>query len=113
MDKLRINGGRTLQGEVTISGAKNAALPELCAALLTPEPVTLNNLPRLQDVVTMRKLLDNMGVQTQTREDRSGITAAGALWPRPCVAAGWLRDRFASSGPAHQRHAGHGRGDRG
>ena len=64
MDKLRINGGRTLQGEVTISGAKNAALPELCAALLTSEPVTLNNLPRLQDVVTMRKLLDNMGVQT-------------------------------------------------
>lgn len=78
MDKLRINGGRTLQGEVTISGAKNAALPELCAALLTSEPVTLNNLPRLQDVVTMRKLLDNMGVQTQTREDRSGITLHAA-----------------------------------
>jgi UDP-N-acetylglucosamine 1-carboxyvinyltransferase len=78
MDKLRINGGRTLQGEVTISGAKNAALPELCAALLTPEPVTLNNLPRLQDVVTMRKLLDNMGVQTQTRADRSGITLQAA-----------------------------------
>jgi len=78
MDKLRINGGRTLQGEVTISGAKNAALPELCAALLTSEPVTLNNLPRLQDVVTMRKLLDNMGVQTQTRADRSGITLQAA-----------------------------------
>lgn len=78
MDKLRINGGRTLQGEVTISGAKNAALPELCAALLTSEPVTLNNLPRLQDVVTMRKLLDNMGVQTQTQEDRSGITLQAA-----------------------------------
>lgn len=78
MDKLRINGGRTLQGEVTISGAKNAALPELCAALLTSEPVTLNNLPRLQDVVTMRKLLDNMGVQTRTREDRSGITLHAA-----------------------------------
>jgi UDP-N-acetylglucosamine 1-carboxyvinyltransferase len=78
MDKLRINGGRTLQGEVIISGAKNAALPELCAALLTSEQVTLNNLPRLQDVVTMRKLLDNMGVQTQTREDRSGITLHAA-----------------------------------
>lgn len=78
MDKLRINGGRTLQGEVIISGAKNAALPELCAALLTSEPVTLNNLPRLQDVVTMRKLLDNMGVQTKTREDRSGITLQAA-----------------------------------
>ena len=78
MDKLRINGGRTLRGEVLISGAKNAALPELCAALLTSEPVTLNNLPRLQDVVTMRKLLDNMGVQTNTREDRSGITLQAA-----------------------------------
>ncbi len=78
MDKLRINGGRTLKGEVLISGAKNAALPELCAALLTSEPVTLNNLPRLQDVVTMRKLLDNMGVQTNTREDRSGITLQAA-----------------------------------
>ncbi|MDP2986642.1 MAG: UDP-N-acetylglucosamine 1-carboxyvinyltransferase, partial [Hydrogenophaga sp.] len=43
MDKLRITGGRTLQGEVTISGAKNAALPELCASLLTADPVTLNN----------------------------------------------------------------------
>ena len=78
MDKLRINGGRTLKGEVLISGAKNAALPELCAALLTADAVTLNNLPRLQDVVTMRKLLDNMGVQTQTREDRSGITLKAA-----------------------------------
>ena len=50
-------------GEVTISGAKNAALPELCAALLTAEPVTLRNVPRLQDVATMLKLIRNMGVQ--------------------------------------------------
>ncbi|MCV0439958.1 MAG: UDP-N-acetylglucosamine 1-carboxyvinyltransferase [Hydrogenophaga sp.] len=74
MDKLRINGGRTLRGEVTISGAKNAALPELCAALLTPEAVTLNNVPRLRDVATMRQLLDNMGVQTQTHGERGGFT---------------------------------------
>jgi UDP-N-acetylglucosamine 1-carboxyvinyltransferase len=53
MDKLLIRGGRPLQGEVAISGAKNAALPELCAALLTAEPVTLDNVPRLQDVATM------------------------------------------------------------
>ncbi len=78
MDKLRITGGRTLQGEVTISGAKNAALPELCAALLTSEPVTLNNVPRLRDVATMRQLLDNMGVQTQTHGDRGGITLQAA-----------------------------------
>jgi len=78
MDKLRITGGRTLQGEVTISGAKNAALPELCASLLTADPVTLNNVPRLRDVATMRQLLDNMGVQTQTHGERGGITLQAA-----------------------------------
>ena len=62
MDKLLIRGGRPLSGEVEISGAKNAALPELCAALLTDEPVTLANVPRLQDVSTMLKLIGNMGV---------------------------------------------------
>jgi UDP-N-acetylglucosamine 1-carboxyvinyltransferase len=53
MDKLLIRGGRPLHGEVRISGAKNAALPELCAALLTADPVTLRNVPQLQDVATM------------------------------------------------------------
>ena len=62
MDKLLIRGGRPLNGEVAISGAKNAALPELCAALLTAEPVVLRNVPRLQDVSTTLKLLRNMGV---------------------------------------------------
>ncbi|MEI7783575.1 MAG: UDP-N-acetylglucosamine 1-carboxyvinyltransferase [Betaproteobacteria bacterium] len=62
MDKLLIKGGRSLAGSVDISGAKNAALPELCAALLTAEPVTLLNVPRLQDVATMLKLIVNMGV---------------------------------------------------
>ncbi|MEG3003104.1 MAG: UDP-N-acetylglucosamine 1-carboxyvinyltransferase, partial [Comamonas sp.] len=47
MDKLLIRGGRSLHGEVIISGAKNAALPEMCAALLTNEPVHLHNMPRL------------------------------------------------------------------
>ena len=63
MDKLLIRGGKSLHGEVRISGAKNAALPELCAALLTAEPVTLTNVPKLQDVSTMLKLIRNMGVQ--------------------------------------------------
>ena len=71
MDKLRIRGGHTLTGEVPISGAKNAALPELCAALLTDQPVTLQNVPRLRDVVTMRQLLDNMGVHTRNDEPGS------------------------------------------
>jgi len=83
MDKLLIRGGRPLHGAVMISGAKNAALPELCAALLTAEPVTLRNVPRLQDVATMRKLLGHMGVQTQTHGERGGMSlqAAGAITP--------------------------------
>jgi UDP-N-acetylglucosamine 1-carboxyvinyltransferase len=70
MDKLLIRGGRPLKGEVTISGAKNAALPELCAALLVPEPVTLANVPRLQDVATTLKLLRNMGATAERSADR-------------------------------------------
>ena len=68
MDKLLIRGGRPWEGEVTISGAKNAALPELCAALLTPEPLTLTNVPRLQDVNTTLKLLRNMGARAERSE---------------------------------------------
>ena len=69
MDKLLIRGGRPLNGEVLISGAKNAALPELCASLLTAEPVTLRNVPRLQDVATMLKLICNMGVGIERSEE--------------------------------------------
>jgi UDP-N-acetylglucosamine 1-carboxyvinyltransferase len=79
MDKLRIRGGRSLHGTVMISGAKNAALPELCAALLTAEPVTLRNVPRLQDVATMLKLIRNMGVSTQQMEDGTVVLNAGDL----------------------------------
>jgi UDP-N-acetylglucosamine 1-carboxyvinyltransferase len=79
MDKLLIRGGRRLQREVTISGAKNAALPELCAALLTAEPVTLTNVPRLQDVNTTLKLLRMLGVAAERNEaqpDTVSIDAA-------------------------------------
>lgn len=69
MDKLLIRGGRTLHGEVLISGAKNAALPELCATLLTAQPVTLRNVPQLQDVATMLKLIRNMGVVAERDAD--------------------------------------------
>ena len=65
MDKLLIRGGRPLHGEVSIAGAKNAALPALCAALLTAEKVTLTNVPQLQDVSTMLKLIRHMGVQAE------------------------------------------------
>jgi UDP-N-acetylglucosamine 1-carboxyvinyltransferase len=68
MDKLLLRGGRRLNGEITITGAKNAALPELCAALLCAAPVTLANVPRLQDVATMLRLLRHMGVVAERSE---------------------------------------------
>lgn len=72
MDKLVITGGQRLQGEVRISGAKNAALPILCAALLTAEPLTLTNVPVLHDIQTMLKLLAQMGVKVT--QDGATIT---------------------------------------
>jgi UDP-N-acetylglucosamine 1-carboxyvinyltransferase len=78
MDKLLIHGGRRLAGEVAISGAKNAALPELCAALLTAEPVTLSNVPRLQDVATMLRLLGTMGVHVERGEAPSDVVRLDA-----------------------------------
>ena len=79
MDKLLITGGAELRGEVVISGAKNAALPELCAALLSAEPVTLLNVPKLEDVSTMLKLIRNMGVTAERDVDGSVIIDADAL----------------------------------
>ena len=81
MDKLLIRGGRRLQGEVAISGAKNAALPELCAALLTDEPVVLHNVPSLRDVATMRKLLTHMGVQSAVEGATVRLHAADPIVP--------------------------------
>ena len=78
MDKLLIRGGRRLEGTVTISGAKNAALPELCAALLTAEPVELRNVPRLHDVSTALKLLRNMGVAIDRSEAQPDVVTLNA-----------------------------------
>ena len=72
MDKLIIQGGKPLTGELRISGAKNAALPILAATLLTDERVTIGNLPHLNDVTTMIKLLGSMGV-TLTMGDQQGL----------------------------------------
>jgi UDP-N-acetylglucosamine 1-carboxyvinyltransferase len=71
VDKLRISGGGPLEGEVTVSGAKNAALPIMCAALLTAKPLALSNVPRLMDVSTMTRLLAQMGVAV----DRSSTSS--------------------------------------
>lgn len=69
MDRLRIRGERPLQGTIAISGAKNAALPAMAAALLTADAVHLNNLPHVWDIRTLRKLLEKMGAGISTREE--------------------------------------------
>jgi UDP-N-acetylglucosamine 1-carboxyvinyltransferase len=77
MDKLVIQGGVPLSGEIRVSGAKNAALPILCAALLTPEPLRVQNVPHLRDVTTMLTLLGQMGVEMSLDEKLGvGLTAA-------------------------------------
>ena len=68
MDKLQINGGIPLEGEVRISGAKNATLPIMAGALLADGPVTIRNVPHLQDVTTMIELLGRMGVSVTIDE---------------------------------------------
>ncbi|MBQ0756391.1 MAG: UDP-N-acetylglucosamine 1-carboxyvinyltransferase, partial [Amphritea sp.] len=68
MDKLIITGGTRLDGDVRISGAKNSALPILAATLLADEPVTISNLPHLQDITTMLELLRQMGVDLTVDE---------------------------------------------
>jgi len=79
VDKLAIQGGVPLEGEVRISGAKNAALPLMCAALLTKEPLRLRNVPHLRDVSTMLRLLGEMGVDVTMDECQGVILNAASL----------------------------------
>ncbi|KVL45068.1 UDP-N-acetylglucosamine 1-carboxyvinyltransferase [Burkholderia territorii] len=76
MDKLVIEGGRRLSGEIVVSGAKNAALPILCAGLLSAEPVELDNVPNLKDVRTTLKVLNQMGVKSETDGSRVQLDAS-------------------------------------
>lgn len=84
MDKLLISGGHPIDGTIRVSGAKNAALPILAATLLTDEPVTLRNLPHLNDITTMIELLVCMGVEVLINEDMSVQINAGTL--KDCTA---------------------------
>jgi len=77
MDKLLIQGGVPLSGEVRISGAKNAALPILCAGLLTGDTLTLTNVPHLRDITTMLSLLGQMGMQV-TLDEKMGVALSSA-----------------------------------
>lgn len=76
MDKLLIVGGTRLSGEVAISGAKNAALPILCAALLTREPLVVTNVPRLNDIGTLLKLLVDIGVKVERGDNTVTLDAS-------------------------------------
>ncbi|MDR0735446.1 MAG: UDP-N-acetylglucosamine 1-carboxyvinyltransferase [Zoogloeaceae bacterium] len=84
MDKLVIEGGVPLSGEIVISGAKNAALPILCAALLTGEAMTFSNLPRLKDVATLLKLLAQMGVRV-TPDSGEAVFLDAKDMDNPCA----------------------------
>jgi UDP-N-acetylglucosamine 1-carboxyvinyltransferase len=75
MDKLRITGGRKLQGQVRISGAKNSALPAMAATLLTSDEVLLTNIPLVADIRTMRRLLGELGVKAEF-EDGHAVRAS-------------------------------------
>ena len=104
MDKLLIQGGSPLHGEVSISGAKNAALPILCASLLSAEPLHITNLPHLNDVSTMLRLIGQMGVEV-TMDGNDGLilnshglnNPAAKPWPRHSAPA---RGRGRESRPA-------------
>jgi UDP-N-acetylglucosamine 1-carboxyvinyltransferase len=67
MEKIRIVGGKALEGTVRISGAKNASLPDVCASILTDQPVILRNVPEVRDIRTMGRVLSAMGVETDIR----------------------------------------------
>lgn len=76
MDKFLIRGGRPLKGKIAVSGAKNSALPCLAATLLTPETVTLRNVPYVKDLITQRRLLEDLGATVLTPELRTHVVTA-------------------------------------
>ena len=105
MDKLVIRGGNPLLGTVRISGAKNAALPCMAAALLTEEPVILENIPQVRDIETTRKLARRHGRGSRTgygrAHHRTTIRArnlaapeAPTSWSRPCAPPRWSWGRW-------------------
>ncbi|MDR3054382.1 MAG: UDP-N-acetylglucosamine 1-carboxyvinyltransferase [Zoogloeaceae bacterium] len=106
MDKLAIQGGVALSGEIAVSGAKNAALPILCAALLTTGTLEFSNLPRLRDVATLLKLLAQMGVRIGAEEgDRQTLDASGLNNPiAPYDLVKTMRASILVLGPLLARH---------
>ena len=101
MDKFRITGGRPLRGRIQISGAKNSALPCMAAALLTPETVTLHNIPYVRDIITQRRLLEDIGATVLTPELRTHkITASHVeLFEAPYELVKTMRASVLALGP--------------
>jgi len=79
VDKFRIRGGNPIKGRVSISGAKNSALPCMAAAILTAETVTFHNLPYVRDIITMRRLLEDIGAHVLTPELRTHKISAANI----------------------------------
>lgn len=134
MEKLVVHGGFTLRGAVNISGSKNASLPILAASLLTDEPVVVRRVPDVSDTNFMVQIMGQLGASVerssgnvrvearnlhseaayeQVRKMRASICLMGPLMARMQPvrdsAAGRLRDRRPSRGPAHPGHSGSGR----
>ena len=95
MNRLLIRGGRPLEGTVRVSGAKNAALPIMCASLLSSGPLVLANVPRLMDVATMAKLLAQMGVRID-RDEMGGMTLHADSIAEPVASYDLVRTMRAS-----------------
>ena len=95
MDKLLIQGGAALSGEVAISGAKNAALPILCASLLTADPLHFTNVPHLNDISTMLRLLGDMGIKV-TMDGVDGMVLDGGGLNNPVASYEMVKTMRAS-----------------
>ena len=82
MDKIAITGGKPLEGTIEISGAKNACLTLMPAALLTDQPLTLTNAPRLADIATMSELLESLGCEIIDLSSEELVAVIPAAEPR-------------------------------
>src|SRR5258706_12309875 len=104
MQKLSIQGGVPLAGEVRVAGAKNAALPILAASLLAAAPVRITNVPQLNDVCTMLKLLERMGVKVRAGEHEAELDATAVTEPlAPYDLARTMRASILALGPLTAR----------
>jgi UDP-N-acetylglucosamine 1-carboxyvinyltransferase len=101
VEKFHIRGGVALKGRVSISGAKNSALPCMAAAILTPETITLHNIPYVRDIITMRRLLEDIGAHVLTPELRTHkISAANVeLMQAPYELVKTMRASVLALGP--------------